>query len=115
MTWTEEGLLKRFQDIQADIQRDGLARRGMNELLKYCQGEDLTQREAIAAHCYECVGYGMEGKTDCSNPFCPLYPFNPYSSRKRVSRVLSEDHKEKLSKARDNSNALRKQGMNKKS
>lgn len=50
---------------------------GRKEYLKYLQGKKITRDEAIAAKCYDCMGYYRDGREDCKNGTCPLYPFSP--------------------------------------
>jgi len=38
----------------------------------------LTRKEAMLAHCYECMGGYDEGKQDCLGKSCPLYRYYPY-------------------------------------
>lgn len=53
--------------------------RGKNELRKYAlEGRTLTQRQAIHANCYDCMGGYSDGKYSCGKVTCPLYPFMPY-------------------------------------
>ena len=52
--------------------------RGENEMLALCDGKRLTQREAIYAQCFICMGYYVDGKEDCQNKTCPLYYYMPY-------------------------------------
>lgn len=55
--------------------------RGKNELKKHAlDGERLTQRQAIYAKCYDCMGGYSDGKYSCGIPTCPLYPFMPYNN-----------------------------------
>lgn len=35
----------------------------------------LTPSKAIRFNCIECMGFQAKLVQDCSNPFCPLYPF----------------------------------------
>jgi hypothetical protein len=61
-----------------DSVQKGIKARGKGELLKHLTGGRLTQRQAIHAHCYECMGYYSDGKQDCLVPSCPMYEFMPY-------------------------------------
>jgi hypothetical protein len=59
--------------------KKGVKAKGKVELLKYLERNiRLTQRQAILAHCYACMGYYSDGKQDCLNPTCPLYEYMPY-------------------------------------
>lgn len=51
---------------------------GRKEYIKYLEGGKLTQREAIKAYCYDCMGYYDDGAQDCESDICPLRPFMPY-------------------------------------
>lgn len=102
--FTELGRIKRLQEIIKDCKSQGILVRGQKELIAFCEGESLSARQSILAHCYQCLGYyqGMEGERDCQNPVCPLYPFMPYSTRKAKRRgsPISEEHKEKMRRGR---------------
>lgn len=62
-----------------------MSSRGKDLLLHYLNGTaTLTARQAIIAQCCECSGFFEDGKVDCENPLCSLYPFMPYGKlRKR--------------------------------
>ncbi|SNB45695.1 hypothetical protein [Geobacter sp. DSM 9736] len=87
-----------------EVQKGGHFK-GKKELLKFLHGEQLSPRQSIAAHCYECMGYYADGKDafpdrklDCRSTLCPSYPYNPYregGSQKR--RSLSPETRQKLS------------------
>jgi hypothetical protein len=49
-------------------------------------GATLTARQAIIAQCCECSGYYADGKEDCENPLCSLYPFMPYAQFRKPNR-----------------------------
>ena len=70
------------QEMIQGIKQYGKQKKGMTHLIHYLQGRELTQRQAIHAYCYHCSGYGEE--EDCEQVTCPLYPFAPYSSQKRI-------------------------------
>ena len=97
MAWTEKGIIDRFQEMAKNAKAEGIQVKGQKEFVAFCEGESISARQAILAHCYECLGYfgGMEGSRDCENPVCPLYPFMPYSTRKRVVRTVSLENREK--------------------
>lgn len=56
----------------------GIKARGRNELIKHISGERLTQRQAILAKCFDCMGGYSDGKYNCGITDCPLYQFMPY-------------------------------------
>ena len=66
--------------------------RGENEMLAMCDGKRLTQREAIYAQCFICMGYYVDGKEDCQNKTCPLYYYMPYRAGQKedMSRQKKE-------------------------
>ena len=92
---------QRLELIKAQIHRikggdERKARcRGENELLSMCDGKRLTQREAIYAQCFICMGYYVDGKEDCGNKICPLYYYMPYRAGfKDDIRKKKEDFKD---------------------
>jgi len=66
------------------IKEHGKQKKGMAHLVHYLEGRELTQKQAIHAYCYHCSGYGQE--EDCEIITCPLYPYAPYSSQRRIVR-----------------------------
>jgi hypothetical protein len=46
--------------------------------LKYLKGSYLSLREAVLAHCAQCMGYYADGMADCECYLCPLYNHMPY-------------------------------------
>jgi hypothetical protein len=79
---------------------------GKMELLDHLKGKKLTQREAIKANCYDCMGYYDDGAQDCKDPICPLRPFMPYveeglRAKKTVSEDVKNASRDRLSKWRD--------------
>jgi len=68
------------------IEKNGLAVQGKRELLKHINGERLTMGQMIKAHCYQCMGYFIDGKGDCGSKDCPLYPRMPYRKGGIVKR-----------------------------
>jgi hypothetical protein len=51
---------------------------GGNEYKKFLNGKKLTRKEAMLAHCYECMGGYEDGKQDCLGKSCPIYQYYPY-------------------------------------
>lgn len=43
--------------------------------------EKPTRSEAIKSKCHECCGYYEDGKDDCENTRCSLYPYMPYRKK----------------------------------
>ena len=73
-----------------DYVKKGIKAKGKLDLINYLKGKRLTQREAILAHCYECMGYYYGGKEECQNPECPLYPYMPYVGYKEGDEDTEE-------------------------
>ena len=69
--------------MQDKIKRiEELARRkGKKELLMFLKGEKISKSQAILAKCYECMGYYIDGGTDCCVKSCPLYTFMPFKDK----------------------------------
>jgi hypothetical protein len=72
---------------------------GKSAYVKFLKGETLTQRQAIQAMCYECMGYYEDGDNDCENCTCPLYLFMPFNKYK-IPFVKSKGKSIKGSKRR---------------
>ena len=51
---------------------------GGKQYKKFLHGKPLTRKEAMLAHCYECMGGYDQGKQDCQGKSCPLYNYYPY-------------------------------------
>jgi hypothetical protein len=68
----------------SDYAKTGRKGIGKADLVRYRKGEKLTQREAILAKCYECMGGYADGRRDCRIKDCPLYPFMPYVGQEEV-------------------------------
>lgn len=86
-----------------DIKQKGKKARGKSELIEHLEGGRLTLRQAVQAHCYDCMGYFADEKADCKIPACSLYPFMAYNKSKikrKSRRVLTAEHKEKMQAAR---------------
>ena len=63
---------------------------GRTQYVRYLKGDRLTQRQAIIAKCYECMGYYVDGRRDCKMSDCPLYPFMPYRGSEETSTDSQE-------------------------
>ena len=64
----------------------GTKRTGQSQLIKYLSWHRLTQRQAIAAKCYDCNGMGEQ--KECDMESCSLYPYSPY----RLKTLKSLQH-----------------------
>lgn len=72
------------------IEEHGVQARGKRELVKFLDGYELTRAEAMAAMCYACMGYFVDGRVDCKmDRSCPMYGYATYGTRKRKKRPVS--------------------------
>jgi len=85
-----------------NIRRYGKTARGQKELIKHLSGERLTLKQALHAHCYDCMGFFADGKADCGMKHCPLHPFMAYNQNreKGIIKNTSEGHMAKMRAAR---------------
>lgn len=86
-----------------NIRQFGKTARGKNELLKHLSGQRLTLRQAIYAHCFDCMGMFADGKVDCKMPHCSLHPFMAYNQnrvKRTAKNTMPGDHMEKMRAAR---------------
>jgi F420-0:gamma-glutamyl ligase len=68
---------------------------GKTHYLRFLQGEKLTLKQSVIADCFICTAGFLDGKVDCSNPSCVLYPFMPYRKNKeKVKTVRTEKQQE---------------------
>lgn len=49
--------------------------KGQKEYYKFCEGGELTAKQAIKAQCFVCNGAENGSSMDCRGRSCPLYPF----------------------------------------
>jgi len=72
------------------IRKHGKTARGQRELLKHLSGQRLTLKQAVNAHCYDCMNFYSDGKIDCKIRHCSLYPFMPYrlDREKRTTKKI---------------------------
>jgi len=82
--------IKLSTERQLEISDHGLTAKGQALLIKSLQGDRLSASQAIKAKCYDCMGYFVDGKADCGDPLCPLYPWMPYAQRACTNRALPE-------------------------
>ena len=55
--------------------------KGKKELIKYLKTGKITRGQAIISKCYDCTCYYADGKKDCEDADCPLYPFMPFGNK----------------------------------
>jgi len=85
-----------------NIRQHGKTAKGQKEIIRHLSGERLTLKQAVHAHCYECMGFFADGKVCCKMPHCPLHPFMAYNQNreKGTKRTMSNAHMEKMRSAR---------------
>lgn len=71
------------------------ASKGKSLLLKHFNGKPLTPIEMIEAKCCVCRVTGMykDGRVDCEQYLCPLYPRMPYGQM--VKRYIRKERRKK--------------------
>ncbi len=90
--------MSRMTEASKLIEKVGGFARGRNEILKHLAGERVTQRQAIIAKCYDCMGFYADGRVDCGIETCALYSYSPYGSKPAAKRVVSEEARERARK-----------------
>ena len=63
-----------------DVLKNGKTAIGQIEFIDILYGDTLQSKNKIKAYCYDCMGWYIDGKVDCRNTLCPLYPDMPYNS-----------------------------------
>jgi|WetSurMetagenome_2_1015567.scaffolds.fasta_scaffold1069867_1 hypothetical protein len=79
------------QDAISDAKRSkGFV--GKDFLITHLEGGKLTVGEALKAKCFDCMGYFADGRGDCKDILCPLYPWMPYKGMEETeSESLAVD------------------------
>ena len=78
------------QSLIQEISAHGLSAKGQALLIKSIQGNRLSASQAAIAKCYDCMGYFEDGKGDCGDSLCPLYPWMAYGQKACANRALPE-------------------------
>jgi hypothetical protein len=77
---------------------------GKAELIRHLEGETLSRAESQKAYCYGCMAGYTDGNKDCELYHCPMYPYQPYGSKKvksgRAGKTLSPEHLAKMQAGR---------------
>jgi hypothetical protein len=58
--------------------RRGVQTPGTRIMADYLSGKAISRSEAMRAKCAECMCWHADGRQDCKNEPCPLYPWMPY-------------------------------------
>ncbi len=69
--------------------KSGTRRTGQKDLINHLQGKRLTQRQAIRAKCYDCLGMGE--CPICDDDECSLSSFSPYFKKFKTGRTRAND------------------------
>lgn len=84
------------EDMIKYVEENGAHARGRNEYLKFLRGENLSLKQAVLAHCYDCTN--MEaGRQSCDIDDCTLFQHHNYNPNKRKTKTMSEENKRKAS------------------
>jgi len=62
--------------------------KGLNNLIAHSQGKPLTPRNRIIGACCECMGYYLDGRSDCGVKDCILYPLMPYRADRKKNTPI---------------------------
>ncbi len=80
--------------LHTEVEQNGSAARGRQEILAYYEGKRLSASQAIKAKCYSCTGYYADGRGECFTPSCPLYGHMPFNkNRSKKTKVMTEEQK----------------------
>jgi len=80
------------EKIISDIQQYGKTAKGKQELIKHLEGKRLTLKQAVNAHCFDCMGFYADGKQDCYMPNCPLHSFMAYNESRPKRKNRKAQH-----------------------
>ncbi len=81
--------------------KHGKKAKGRSEIVKHLRGKKLNAKAAIAAQCYDCMGYCDDGGIDCKNPSCSLYPYMPYNPNAfaYTMKISEEERRRRVAQA----------------
>lgn len=74
----------------------------------------LNRGSAIRAFCKECQGWDIIGITECTSPYCPLFPFRNGGSVTAALKKAESDAKKSAAKAAKKAANGSKRGRKKK-
>ena len=78
--YTDVELAKKLAARIREVEQHGIMATGKIPLIAFLKGETVHRADAVKAYCYGCMGYFTDGKGDCGDPICPLYPWFQYKS-----------------------------------
>jgi hypothetical protein len=64
--------------VLQDIRKYGVSAIGKTDYKRFLASGKVTPLQGVKAKCYDCMGFYQDGKVDCEQVSCPLYPFMPY-------------------------------------
>lgn len=71
----------------AEGARNAIKSKGRDLYLLYITNNALlSPMQAITAQCAHCSGWYVDGKQDCENADCPLYPYMPYGQYRKIRK-----------------------------
>jgi len=68
---------------------------GQKEMVMYLEGKHMTASQRCKALCNFCMGYFPDGKLDCENQLCPLYPKRFYKGMHSMGMEPKDEPKRK--------------------
>jgi hypothetical protein len=69
--------------LYEQIEAYGLEARGKKHLLRHLDGQKLSRKAAMESHCYQCMGYFIDGRADCGIPTCSLFDYRPFKDAQK--------------------------------
>ncbi|MGA3279891.1 MAG: hypothetical protein ABSD50_02775 [Smithella sp.] len=80
------------EKLISDIKRYGKTAKGKLELIKHHEGKRLNLKQAVNAHCFDCMGFYVDGKQDCNLAKCPLHPFMSYNENRIKRKIYKSEN-----------------------
>lgn len=73
-----------FQTRKRAERIESMAKEGHRfvKLFKRVYSGKASPRQAIRAHCLDCVCFDIDAIRNCTAPACPLYGYRPYAKRR---------------------------------
>jgi len=101
MNWRMEGLNEEIQKSNTKLIEVNMGRErqrlfdeyqkanecpGKRHYIRLLKGETLTLKQSMISDCFICTAGHLDGKVDCQNSLCAIYPFMPYRQDKQKAR-----------------------------
>jgi hypothetical protein len=84
------------EQLISEVKKHGKESGGKTAYLKYLRGETIHRAAAVKAMCFSCSGYYADGRVDCENSVCPLYPFMPYRGKTAGAEETAAEKSEEI-------------------